>query len=95
MSEARELLPYLQKADFSQNKIAKLPRVQCLSLKSLVIDENEIATVELDGHSNLVLLSMNKNKLTNGLCLADMPQLETLNINENEIATLEGMHNLP
>lgn len=82
MSEARELLPYLQKVDVTANKITVLPRVQCNSLKNIILDENQIAEVLLSGHPSLTSLSMNKNWLTNCLCLSDMPKLESLSIME-------------
>lgn len=95
MAASNDTLLYLQKVDLSINKITSLPKMKCPSLFSLTIDENEIASADLFGHSALRVLSMNKNKMTNCKGLANLSALVELNIQENEIVSLEGLCDLP
>lgn len=48
-----------------------------------------------NGHANIILLDLKKNKLTNCKGLCDMPALEELHLGENEIADTEDLHGLP
>ena len=81
--------------DLTANKLTKLPNISAPSLFKLVLDENEIATSELKSHQCLKILSMNKNKMTNCNGLSRLFNLQDLSIQENEIATLEGLNSLP
>lgn len=81
--------------DMSQNKLTKMGEVLCTRLYKLVVDENEIATVDFKRHDALKVLSMNKNKLTTGEGIEGLSVLEDLSIQENEILTLKGMKDLP
>jgi Leucine-rich repeat (LRR) protein len=71
-----------------------MPKISCPSLKTLIMDENEINAVEFDGHKEITTLSMNKNKLTSGASIGEMPNLKTLLLAENEITSLTGMENM-
>ena len=96
MSENMQTLKYLQKVDLTQNKITKLPQLQCPLLKKLILDENEIATCSLKGHPALKVLSLNKNKLVSGEGIVGLRQLVQLDIQENETLTsLTGMYDFP
>ena len=46
------------------NKLTSLPKIDCVGLRHLKLDENEIASVDLTNHKALETLSLNKNKLT-------------------------------
>jgi len=96
MSESMQSLKYLQKVDLTQNKITKLPQLQCPLLKKLILDENEITSCNLKGHPSLKVLSLNKNKLASGEGIVGLRQLVTLDIQENETLThLGGMYDFP
>ena len=61
MSQTKETLAHLQKVDLTTNKLTSLPQIQCPSLRSLIVDENEISKIEFAGHKALEFLSLNKN----------------------------------
>jgi Leucine-rich repeat (LRR) protein len=85
----------LQKVNLSKNKLTKLPKIVSSSIVNLNLDENEIAECEFSDHPSIKVLSLNKNKLTSGAGIHDLPKLEELSIQENEsLITLKGMENL-
>lgn len=95
LGESPDILKYLQKVDLSQNKITEVPQIQCPSLFSLNLEENEIAKITLNEHTRLKTLTLNKNKLTSCEGMTKLHRLETLSIAENELQTLHGLEELP
>ena len=85
-------LSHLQSINLSQNKIRVLEGLVLPRLRKLVLDENEIKSLEhIHGHKNLQSLSVKKNKLKNLKGLDNMDRLEELYLSENEIKTWEGL----
>ena len=83
LASGRETLAHLQKVDLTTNKITALPQIVANSLRSLVVDENEIAKIDFAGHLSLEILSMNKNQMTNCHGLASLKALTSLQMQEN------------
>tara|TARA_B110000503_G_C6790155_1_gene266923 strand:- start:103 stop:396 length:294 start_codon:yes stop_codon:yes gene_type:complete len=52
-------------------------------LKKLILDENEIGTVELKSNNSLKFLSLNKNKLKSCENFQRLYELEVLSLQEN------------
>jgi len=95
LTESQTILKFLQKVNLSKNKLTKLPKIVSPSIVNLNLDENEIAECDFSEHPNVKVLSLNKNKLTSGAGIHDLPKLEELSIQENEtLVTLKGMENL-
>jgi protein phosphatase 1 regulatory subunit 7 len=90
-----ENLKFLQKADFSTNKITSIPSLRCPLIYSLNVDENEIASVDLFGNKSLRLLTMNKNKMISCKGMNNLEALEELSMIENELTSLDGLSDLP
>ena len=96
MADSPQTLKYLQKIDLTQNKIKKLPQIQCPALKKLVLDENEITDCEIKGHPALEILSLNRNKLTSGAGLVGLRKVTELSITENvEMKSISGLEDFP
>jgi Leucine-rich repeat (LRR) protein len=91
MSESKQQLKFLTKVDLAGNKLTKLRQLLCTKLRSLNVDNNEIAECEMVQHSQLHALSANKNKLTSLKGFTDLWSLEVLNLAENQITTLDGI----
>jgi len=69
-------LPFLQFLNLSNNKIIKLPAVQLPRLRKLILSENLIESCEeFQGHANLEILDLGKNKLKNCDGIKDMLSL--------------------
>ena len=73
-------MKFLQKVNLSKNKLTKLPQIISPSIVNLNLDENEIAECDFCEHGNIKVLSLNKNKLSSGAGLRDLPKLEELSI---------------
>lgn len=95
LTESSTILKFLQKVDLSKNKLTKLPQIITPAIVNLNLDENEIAECDFNGHPNIKVLSLNKNKLSSGAGLHSLAKLEELSIQENETLTsLKGMDNM-
>jgi len=86
-------LPYLQKADFSQNKITDVEGINHPLLDTLNLNDNEISEISPGNLMKLTRLStleLRSNKLstTKGLCL---PSLKKLYVGDNLITTIEDI----
>uniref|UniRef100_A0A7S3IV55 Uncharacterized protein n=1 Tax=Strombidium inclinatum TaxID=197538 RepID=A0A7S3IV55_9SPIT len=96
MAESTQHLRFLTKVDLTGNKITKLRKILCPELKNLVLDQNEIAECELNQHTALEHLSLNKNKLVSLAGLANLTNLKTLSVSENEnLTSISGITNCP
>lgn len=93
-----EKFKFLQLLYLSNNKIKLLPSLYADNLVELHLDSNVIknATGFGIGLKSVKLISLNANKLKDCSGLSNCPELETLRINENEIASFKGgLENLP
>jgi Leucine-rich repeat (LRR) protein len=96
LCENPQQLRFLTKADFSSNKLQKLPKILCSALKNLNLDNNEIGSCSLSNHQAIEVLSLNKNKLKSLEGLSDLYSLKSLSVNENEeFSSLKGLSNCP
>ena len=96
MSETTQQLQFLTKVDLSGNQLTKVRQVLCRKLQYLNLDNNQIAEMDMRGHSKLKNLSLNKNKLINLKGLENLTNLETLSAAENpELAQIGGIENCP
>jgi hypothetical protein len=60
------------------------------------LSENLIVTAErFQGHQQIIMLDLRKNKLTSCKGICNMPQLEQLFLGENEIADTDDLEGLP
>jgi len=92
-SAALNELPYLQQADFANNKIASLEGIEHDLLETLNLNSNDISAIEGLNPcklGNLTQLELRGNKLTStkGLLL---PNLKKLYLAENQITQLEDL----
>lgn len=69
-------LEFLEELNLSGNKITVLEPITVINLKHLNLNENQIATAEhFQGHPNLTVLEMRKNKLKNLKGVTHMPRI--------------------
>lgn len=89
LSTARDQLQYLQHLILTKNKLTALPAIPLPRLSRLLLNENEIANcAAFEGHATLLHLDLSKNKLNSTAGLANMPQLQVLDLTENEVADI-------
>jgi hypothetical protein len=89
-------LSHLQTINLAQNKIKVIEGLVLPRLRRLVLDENEIKSLEhIKGHQSLEYLSVKKNKLKNFKGLENLTRLKELQLSENEIKVWEGLGPLP
>ena len=81
----------------TKNKLTSLPAIPLPRLTRLLLNENEIATcAAFEGHAALLHLDLSKNKLQNLGGLSGMPQLQVLDVSENEVADVtQGLQAMP
>lgn len=65
-------------------------------MTKVILSENAIATAAgFNGHANIILLDLKKNKLVDCKGICDLPALEELYLGENEIASTDDLRGLP
>ena len=90
-----EIVPEHTNQFYLPEYLTKLPQIKCQSLATLILDENEIASIEYFGSRTLHTLSINKNKLTSFEGLTSHNGLKTVSAIENELTTLAGIAQCP
>lgn len=87
-------LPWLQRIDFSDNKLTSLPSLGALEkLRFAYFARNEIASLEGFGdHPALEELVLAENQLTTLNGMGSMPSLVNLVLAGNQLSSLEGLN---
>ena len=89
-------LTFLQFLDVSENQIKELDPINAPKLRKLNLNSNVIETcANFQGHPNLELLEIRKNKLKKLEGIRDMPALKEFYADENEIEDFSDLDNLP
>ena len=84
--QQRNKLNFLQFLDLQDNQINELEDLNCVELKTLNLNQNQIEKCVLfTGHNTLQVLEMRKNKLADLRGLASCANLQELYLDENNI----------
>jgi protein phosphatase 1 regulatory subunit 7 len=90
-----ETFTCLQYLDLSHNLLRNFSSIKVPKLVHLNLSHNEIISTEyFQGHSNLKILELRGNKLSNLTGLKSMPRLEELYLCENSIAVFDALEEL-
>lgn len=94
LTEEGVTLPWLQRINFTGNKLTALPSLAALErLRFAYFGENEIESLEGFGdHPTLEELHLQKNKLTKLTGMGALEKLNLLVLSENQLDSLEGLN---